>query len=211
VVPAPPFDSARCNSLIGARHSSRAFTHPKGWHSRGYLPHFDSPEALQFLTFRLVDSLPAEAIEKLSLKPSSTDAERDAMLDLGAGNCWLKQSAIAAIAQDALLHFDRERYRLIAWAIMPNHVHAMIETVEGHRLGDIVGSWKRFSARMANRHLGREGAFWQEDYWDTYIRNGRHFESTLAYIENNPVKAGLVETPEQWPWGSARLRLAGAS
>jgi putative transposase len=137
--------------------------HPKGWHSRGYLPHFDSPEALQFLTYRLVDSLPVEAIEKLRLKPTSTDAERDALLDIGAGNCWLGQPVIAAIVQDALLHFDKERYRLIAWAIMPNHVHVMIETVDGHRLGDIVGSWKRFSARMANRQLGREGAFWQDD------------------------------------------------
>jgi len=59
---------------------------------------------------------------------------------------------------------------------------------------------------MANRHLGRAGAFWQDDYWDTYIRNDRHLESTIAYVENNAVKAGLVDAPESWPWGSARFR-----
>ncbi len=182
---------------------------PKGWHSRGYLPHFDSPETLQFITFRLVDSLPAEAIEKLRLTPSLPDAERDALLDLGHGNCWLRQAEIASVVQDALLHFDKQRYCLVAWAIMPNHVHVMIETISGHGLGSIIGSWKRFSARVANRQLGREGAFWQDDYWDTYIRNERHFESTVAYIENNPVKAGLVDQPESWKWGSARLRVAG--
>jgi REP element-mobilizing transposase RayT len=52
-----------------------------------------------------------------------------------------------------------------------------------------------FSARMANRVLGHTGPFWQSDYWDTYIRNERHFDSTISYIENNPVKAGLVRQP----------------
>jgi putative transposase len=79
---------------------------PKGWHSRGYLPHFDSPETIQFLTFRLFDSLPREALEKLRLIASPiADADRDAFLDAGAGNCWLKQPEIAQILQDALLHF----------------------------------------------------------------------------------------------------------
>ena len=76
---------------------------------------------------------------------------------------------------------------------MPNHGHALIEPHDDSPLGNIVSSWKRFSARMANRVLGRSGPFWQDDYWDTYIRNERHFESTVAYIENNPVKAGLAK------------------
>ena len=182
---------------------------PKGWHSRGYLPHFDSPETLQFLTFRLWDSLPAQAIEKLSLLASPiADADRDAFLDAGEGSCWLRDAAIAEIVQDALLRFDGERYGLIAWTVMPNHVHVLIEPIGTHATGSIVSSWKRFSARMANRQLGRSGAFWQDDYWDTFIRNERHLESTIAYIENNPVKAGLVTDPTDWPWGHARLRRA---
>jgi putative transposase len=177
---------------------------PKGWHSRGYLPHFDSPETLQFVTFRLFDSLPAHVLEQLSLVAG--DAERDSFLDQGSGNCWLRQPEIARIVEEALLHFDGERYRLIAWTVMPNHVHVLIEPLAEHRLGDIVSSWKRFSARSANRALGRSGPFWLDDYWDTYIRNERHLESTVAYIENNPVKAGLVKEPEDWLWGHARLR-----
>ena len=101
-----------------------ALMNPRGWHSRGYLPHFDSPETLQFVTFRLFDSLPAEAVAKLRLMPGPiADADRDAFLDIGSGYCWLLQPEIAQIVEDALLHFDHERYLLIAWTIMPNHVH----------------------------------------------------------------------------------------
>jgi putative transposase len=168
---------------------------PKGWHSRGYLPHFDSPETLQFLTFRLFDSLPAEALDRLRLMPTPvSDSDRDAFLDAGMGSCWLKQPRIAEIVEEALLHFDGERYRLIAWTIMPNHVHVLIELQSGFSLGQIVSSWKRFSARMANRVLGRSGPFWQDDYWDTYICNERHLEPTISYIENNAVKAGRLMT-----------------
>lgn len=182
---------------------------PKGWHSRGYLPHFDSPETLQFVTFRLADSLPADAIEKLRTAAGSiTAAERDAFLDAGSGACWLRRREIAEIVETALLHFDDERYRLIAWTIMPNHVHVLIELLGHHSLGSIVSSWKRFSARAANRMIGRSGPFWQDDYWDTYIRDERHFESTVGYIENNPVKAGLVGAAENWPWSHIRRRVA---
>jgi putative transposase len=178
---------------------------PKGWHSRGYLPHFDSPETPQFLTFRLFDSLPDEAIQKLRMTKRIGDADRDAFLDAGAGHCWLRQPEIAKIVEDALLHFDGRQYRLMAWTIMPNHVHVLIEPIGGHNLGDIVSSWKRFSARMANRVLDRSGSFWQDDYWDTYIRSERHLESTVTYIENNPVKAGLVAEPGDWAWGHVRF------
>jgi len=178
----------------------------KGWHSRGYLPHFDSPETVQFVTFRLADSLPVEAIARIREAISLSDSERDSFLDAGTGECWLRRPEIAAVVEEALLHFDDIRYRLLAWTIMPNHVHALIEPRNGHGLGDIVGSWKRYTARMANRILERSGQFWQDDYWDTYIRNERHYESAVAYIENNPVKAGLVGSIYAWPWGHARFR-----
>src|SRR5258707_11017824 len=60
----------------------------KGWHSRGYLPHFDSPEAIQFVTYRLADSLPTEALEKIALS-DRPESLRDELLDRGAGACWL--------------------------------------------------------------------------------------------------------------------------
>jgi len=109
------------------------------------------------------------------------------------------------VVEEALLAFDGVRYRLCAWTVMPNHVHVLFEAFAGRSIGAIIGSWKRFTAREANRHLGRNGAFWQEDYWDRFIRDDAHYAAVVAYIDQNPVKAGLVEASENWLWGSARL------
>ncbi len=99
----------------------------KGWHSRGYLPHFDSPETLQFVTFRLFDSLPAHAIEQMKLAVG--DADRDAFLDQGTGPYWLRQPEIAQLVEDSLLHFDGARHRLIAWTIAtPLGAHRLFRT-----------------------------------------------------------------------------------
>ncbi len=174
----------------------------KGWHSRGYLPHFDSTETIQFVTFRLADSLPASVAESL--------AETDHRLDAGLGACWLKDPAVAAFAQDALLHFDGTRYRLLAWCIMPNHVHAVMEVAHGYQLGAIVRSWKSFSASQANRIIGRTGRFWHRDYFDRFIRDDGHLHRTIDYVENNPVKAGLASAPAVWPWSSAHERAGGS-
>jgi hypothetical protein len=74
---------------------------PKGWHSRGYLPHFDSPEAVQFITFRLADSLPA-VIEDLR-RDDNILQRLDQELDTGLGTCWLRQPEIASLIEGALL------------------------------------------------------------------------------------------------------------
>ena len=98
----------------------------KGWHSRGYLPHFDSPETVQFVTFRLADSLPRHVVETLRLQDDPT-VKIDRELDTGLGACWLKREDVAVLVEAALLHFDNERYRLLAWCVMPNHVHVVVE------------------------------------------------------------------------------------
>jgi hypothetical protein len=51
-----------------------------------------------------------------------------------------------------------------------------------------------------------QGAFWQDDYFDRYIRDEAHYRRVVRYIENNPVKAGLVRTAAEWPWSSAHYR-----
>lgn len=177
----------------------------RGWHSRNYLPHLDSPDLVQTVTFRLADSLP-ESVRRSLEEDSQPDTRREAALDAGHGACWLRDPQIAALTENALLHFDTQRYRLIAWCIMPNHVHAMFEQMDGHRLGDIIGSWKRFTGRAANRMLSREGHFWQSEYYDRYIRDDIHFAAALKYIEENPVSAGLTTRAADWPWSSARWR-----
>jgi len=184
----------------------------KGWHSRGYLPHFDSPQTIQFVTFRLVDGLPQAVAEALAMRPDSLSAI-DERLDDGYGACWLRAPAVADLVQRSLLYFDGRRYRLLAWCIMPNHVHVLVEPMVGHALGSIVRTWKSFSAKQANRVLHRDGPFWHRDYFDRYIRDDDHLEQTIDYVENNPVKAGLVAAVAAWPWSSYLLmnRRAGRS
>jgi REP element-mobilizing transposase RayT len=176
----------------------------KGWHSRGYLPHFDSQDTIQFVTYRLADSLPKEALERIR-QATQPESFRDEMLDRGWGACWLGQPEIAELVESAFLAFDGNRYRLHAWTIMPNHVHVLISSMPGVPLGTVVSSWKRFTAREAYRRLRRTGAFWQDDYWDRFIRNEEHYFATVSYIDQNPVKAGLTADARQWGWGSARF------
>jgi|AraplaMF_Cvi_mMS_1032046.scaffolds.fasta_scaffold39674_2 REP element-mobilizing transposase RayT len=178
---------------------------PKGWHSRGYLPHFDSQDVVQFVTYRLSDSLPLEALERIRLS-DRPETLRDELLDRGWGACWLRQAPVAEIVEQSFFAFDGDRYRLHAWTIMPNHVHVLFGVRSEVTLSDIVASWKKFTARQANRLLGRTGPFWQADYWDRFIRNDAHFDAAVSYIDNNAVKAGLAKTPADWAWGSARLR-----
>ncbi len=177
----------------------------KGWHSRGYLPHFDSAETVQFVTFRLADSLPRAVAESLA-KLTDNLAETDHKLDGSLGACWLKQPLVARLVEDAIMHFDGERYRLLAWCIMPNHVHVVVEAADGHSLGTIVRSWKSFTANRANKALGRSGPFWHRDYFDRFIRDEGHLSRTIDYVENNPVKAGLTSSTIDWQWSSARRR-----
>jgi REP element-mobilizing transposase RayT len=177
----------------------------KGWHSRGYLPHFDSAETIQFVTFRLFDSLPRAIAESLAKQPDNL-AKTDESLDGGRGVCWLKDPVVAAMVEDAMLYFDGERYRLLAWCVMPNHVHVVVEPIEGNRLGAIVQAWKSFSAKRANSVLIRSGPFWHKDYFDRFIRDEGHLQRTIEYVENNPVKAGIASTPSAWLWSSSRRR-----
>ena len=185
---------------------------PKGWYSRGYLPHFDGGEIPQAITFRLVNSLPKEQLDawekelcNLPVEKAKTEYRHriEAYLDVGYGETWLADPRIAALVEDALLYFDSERYNIHAWVVMPNHIHVLVTPRRGYQLLEIIRSWKSFTANKANRLLGRSGQFWQAGYFDRYIRDDRHFAAVLAYIEDNPVKAGLCSRPEKWLCSSA--------
>ena len=89
------------------------------------------------------------------------------------------------------------------WVIMPNHIHILIETRPEWPLYRVIGSFKRYTARVANQLLSRTGAFWARDYFDRYIREAEHYNETVCYIENNPVKAGLCIEPRAWRCSSA--------
>ena len=105
----------------------------------------------------------------------------------------------------ALQHGEtaRQFYHLHAWVIMPNHVHVVLEPCVA--MPGIMRWLKGRTARMANRILGRTGMqFWQEESFDHWVRSEEELQAVIEYVEENPVKAGLVETKEQWPLSSAR-------
>ena len=182
-----------------------------GWKSRK-LRHFDGPVSAQFITFRLFDSLPWEIVEKWRSECSSdADFRRrvERLLDNGRGECWLRIKEIAEIVVGALKFQNGIRYELIAWVVMPNHVHILIRLFESEHLPDILHSIKSFSAQKANQFLKRKGQFWQHESFDRYIRSSRHFAAVVRYIEDNPVKAGLCGSPEGWRFSSAFERVEG--
>src|SRR5205807_1534266 len=96
------------------------------------------------------------------------------------------------IVEEALLRGAEGRYHLHAFVIMPNHAHVLIEPAPGNRLADIVQGWKSWTAKAINRRRAASGSVWQREYFDRFMRDERHAEATIAYIEENPVKARLV-------------------
>jgi REP element-mobilizing transposase RayT len=126
------------------------------WHSRWYLPHFESPERIQHVTLHLADSLAKEALDRMTLEVQGLPASKrkvelrkkvEGWADAGHGSCVLREPEIAAMAEKTLLHFDGERYHLLAWVVMPNHIHVLFEPINGWTMAKAVASWKKFTAR----------------------------------------------------------------
>lgn len=191
-------------SLDELRHGFR------GWHQRGYLPHFDAPGITQMLTFMLHDSFPVE--RRVEWEPILREAEEslkrrklEAWLDRGHGACWLARPEVAETVENVLMEGNERLYQLQAWVLMPNHVHLIVD-VWDVPLAKLLASWKGKSSRLANLALCRQGKFWQEDYYDTRIRDEEHLAKAKHYTEHNPLKAWLVRDPAQWRWCSARRR-----
>ncbi len=218
------------------------------WYSRGYIPHFDAPDGVvQTITIRLDDALPSAVVGRMRAELKLTEEwrsecintvtahelrEREAelrkscelYLDAGHGSCVLAHPECAAVVEDSLLWGDGQLYRLVAWCIMPTHLHVILEPLPGHTLGPTIKSIKRHTTKrikqivrhgcrgkaalgvdweMAQNLLSKGVRVWQRESWDRFVRNPEHFKKSVAYVENNPVKAGLVEAATDWQWGSA--------
>jgi putative transposase len=157
-----------------------------GWRSRGYLPHCDSAALTQHIVMSCV---------------GANDG-----VEAHFGQHLLASDTTASLVERALLYFDGERYRILGWCVMPNHVHVVVEQSQGWPLSSVVHSWKSFTANAINRVLRRSGQVWHREYFDRYMRDDDHVSATIFYVENNPVDAGLVDRAELWKWSSARLR-----
>jgi REP element-mobilizing transposase RayT len=130
--------------------------------------------------------------------------EADADLDrTTSGPRWLTYPSVANVVANALHHGEKTgKYQLHAWVVMPNHIHIVI-TPESP-FSEIMRWLKWTTARRANQLLGRRRTtFWQEEYYDHWIRTGKEFDSIVSYVEWKPVAAGLVQRTELWPWSSA--------
>ena len=98
-------------------------------------------------------------------------------------------------------------YALWSYVIMANHLHVLLKPKPPVQIATITKNLKGFTAREANRLLARTGQrFWQDESFDHWARDGGELFRIVQYIENNPVKAGLVKDPADWPWSSAAER-----
>ena len=183
------------------------------------LPHWKKDGATYAVTFRLADSLPKEALDLLQQQieaierkfqignqPLSLEelvmqskARSDVymkLLDAGYGECLLRHDRCAEIVAQALKYFDGDRYRLHAWCVMPNHVHAVVQPLGTHQLSQILHSWKSFTANAVNKELGRSGPFWLRESYDHLIRDEADFHHHVRYVRENPLAAGFLD----WKW-----------
>ena len=175
---------------------------------RGNLPHIYKEGCTYFVTFNLSDAVPKHLLQRRRIEAGDNPETVAKELDPSpsAGNCLLRDSRAALVVENALLHFQGERYALSAWSVMPNHVHVVVTPFCGLTLPKILHSWKSYSAHEINRVLSRTGCVWEEESFDHLVRNERALDKFVFYTENNPVSAGLCERPEHWPFSSARFR-----
>ncbi len=112
-------------------------------------------------------------------------------LDACHGECHLRDPRLRRMVAESVLFFDRKRYSLVAFVIMPNHVHVLAGVNGRGTLQDNCRSWKHFSARRINRELGRTGRVWQSESYDHLVRTPESLGRFRDYIVANPQKAGL--------------------
>ena len=159
-----------------------------------------------FITWRLYGSLPRNRRFPPQLTSGEAFVAMDRILDVAAtGPRYLAMPSIVQMVDEAIRHHDRElrHYDLHAFVVMANHVHLLMTPLVD--VTKIMHSLKRFTAVEANRILGRTGQpFWQDESYDRLVRDSIEFDRIKRYIENNPVKAGLVAEPEDFVWSSAR-------
>jgi REP element-mobilizing transposase RayT len=199
------------------------------------LPHIQPPGATLFVTFRLAGSLPQIVIAQwrkeqrwlrqlAQSNPShyervKPDFERkwfakfEEILDGAAvGPVWLSDERIADVVAESLHHRHGKAYRLDAYSIMSNHVHAVIKPLpisvgedSDRALSAIMQSLKGYTAFQCNKLLSREGEFWAHESYDHWIRDNDEWQRIVAYVLNNPVKGGCVQRWQDWKWNYCRV------
>ena len=196
------------------------------WFYHQKLPHFKLPEAAYFITYRLEGSMPSSKIQllqeefiakELQLKVKSLSSKEfyeekqnlqleyfqntDQYLDKNLNEpYWLRQASIAQLVEDSLHFLSQTKIDLYCYCIMPNHVHVVLNLKNNNDdLFKVLQQHKSYTATKANKILQREGQFWERESYDHIIRHGK-FDVIVAYVINNPVKAGFVSKWQDWRW-----------
>ncbi|MDA1051851.1 MAG: transposase [Planctomycetota bacterium] len=112
-------------------------------------------------------------------------------LDMGHGECLLRNPVVAEMVAESIEKFDANRYDLDCFIVMPNHVHVLLQCRPGWTLRRVANTWLDFTARRINKSLGRSGHFWQSEPFDHLVRSVEQFDYLRRYIRDNPKKAGL--------------------
>ena len=170
--------------------------------THGHLPHWNQQQKRYAVTFRLYDALPRHVLHSYlvewdetygkvapEVRPERVTWLHERMmehLDAGYGVCWLRDGAVRRIVESAFCHVNTRVARILAYVIMPNHVHAVLETRPGVTIQYVMHSLKGFSAHRINQYLGRTGRVWQREYFDRVVRSDTHFQRAIQYIMSNP-------------------------
>jgi type I restriction enzyme R subunit len=145
-------------------------------------------------------------------------AKLDELLDEQPAVRHCEMPEIASIIRKSFYHFADVRYRLLAYVIMPSHLHWVFrpipewcETVPPGRTPRevIMHSLKSYTANKCNKVLQRSGRFWQDESYDHWVRDDDELSRIVTYVENNPVKARLVDEPASFMFSSASDRRTG--
>ncbi len=180
------------------------------------LPHHHPEGKWLFVTCHLRGSLPqAKYPPPGKLNSGAAFGRMDRYLDTSkTGSLYLGQDAVAeAVAASLYRGVLLGHYDLRAWVIMSNHMHLLLlpKVAPSRLLQSLKGASKGASAREANSILRRTGeTFWQAESYDHWVRDEPEWKRIANYIEENPVKAGLVRRALDYRWSSASGRLTGA-
>jgi putative transposase len=179
---------------------------------RRRLPHHYPEGKWLFVTCHLHGSLPhAKYPPPGKINSGAAFVWMDRYLDsAGTGPMYLAQEPIARLVLASLRRgVTLGHYDLAAYTVLPNHLHLLLlPKIASSRL---LQSLKGATAREANRILSRTGdSFWQAESYDHWVRDEDEWQRIATYIEDNPVKAGLVKHAEDYPWSSAFERGASA-
>ncbi len=193
---------------------------------RRSLPHIFPPHGTIFFTYCLDGALPDKIVERLRLERENQIAalrkqhldphmirkrlssiselyfgKYDALIDqCGSGPIYLQIPEIATIVSDSMHFLDRSgKYELICYCIMSNHVHKIVTEIHDH-LPHVLQSHKGYTGKLANQVLSRNGRFWQRESFDHVILDEIAMIEKVRYVLNNPVKAGLVDEFQDWPF-----------